>query len=506
MQVSDLFTLSVDDAIACVNRVALETPYESLGFLLQVVLWGSGPVSEAAIVALDVAVLGSPQLITAKRHPLLEAGLFYPLSSRIEVWRRNPHAFGLAVVGSFLPDGFIREAAVRNLTGQNQERCVPFLIHRSQDWVYEVRKAAYIGLAKVSLVSTDAGLLNSYAALTASRSTRPYGTPEVEEALLMQFRVRPRLLKKLRHSTSTAGAVWLLGRKVLGPEETWVEVLRSMLRHRDPARINAAVRYVKELTDVDQDGLLGDMVSSSSSTVRRQALEIADRQGCLEILEKALLDSNWRVRNDARFYLEKRGRRDFVEFYRVRMPEPSAIADFGFLAPQKELAELLPYIEHPSTAVKVEVIRALGIRCFTPAKEAIRHQIVSDSSKVVRAAIAALKELGVVPTIDELFPLMDDLTRSPQARKSIQATIVLLPRWEQLLVILRLTCSGALVLSPSNLVEKWMGLSRTDCLGPGSNQYQQIAAALQMSKPFLHPETFSKLATEIEHWRSLKKF
>jgi hypothetical protein len=107
---------------------------------------------------------------------------------------------------------------------------------------------------------------------------------------------------------------------------------------------------------------------------------------------------------------------------------------------------------------------------------------------------------------EEVKPWLEDLTRPPHARAALHGALDLVPRWDRLILVLRLSRSGALVGLPTGRLSRWLSAKSRDLSGPTEEQWRNVDAELAIGEAYLRPGTVNELRAELDHWAKLKRF
>jgi hypothetical protein len=370
----------------------------------------------------------------------------------------------------------VREAAVHNLIDLG-EVALPFLILRSCDWVPQIARMAADAAASSIPKASDRMII---------KSMRPYYMLEqrlglkhpVALAFHSEINTRQGLFGRLRQEVTGRLSAFLLEKALVGPSEKWPEVFREAILGKQPLAADTAVKLLKGLPEDIQDSLFEDLRRSRFAPARCFSLDIAHRLNRVDVLEEALHDVHRRVRNDARFFLEKRGIKEFAEAYRAKFPNPGSVAGFGEVAKDRELPELIPYVTHPIGKVRRQAMTVLGRRDVQQAADKIAKNLSSPFSGEVRIAIQALKDLRASLSLDQVQPLLADPKRAIKLRSALEAAVDLLPYWDRLTLILWLTRQNALTSAPGTQVWRWLHLSKSMGLGPTDAQWNRMDSEL----------------------------
>lgn len=301
---------------------------------------------------------------------------------------------GADVIGivSLAPSGYVREAAVAELDQWNGGEEIPFLLLRLNDWVPGVReKAKAAVLRRLTPHSLRSLLLHVSQVESLRRGRRANNLDVVErfEQLLARTDLQEQLVEMIRERDEPVRVKLL--RTLFRIPHTSASVVRMGLKERSALvrcwALEAAARRT-DLADFKRE--IRHLVTDRSPAVRRLALEAAfslGLGGLDPILETSVLSRSAGLRRVARKLLDATCRRDWAEFYRVRL---------GGVA----------------GADCVALLGGLGETGGPEDRQRVRSFLQSNLASVRRAALAALSSLSREDEQDEFFAALSDPVRS----------------------------------------------------------------------------------------------
>jgi len=412
-----------------------------VGALLTVTQWSerwatppllrrSLPLPESSVFATLDAWAEQPDTpFLAIRHDVISCHLRGKRAGYLALLEAAPNEFGLAAVCSFSPDGYVRARAIQNLSGLG-ERALPFLILRTQDWVVPVQMYASHSLSQLGACSEEA-LAACLSTLLVIKSPAVLKAAKERDGFLSRWRFRV-------HPRTTCA---LLAEELMEPNEDWVAVLAEALNSPHQRVAQAAVHLMNDLSPSEVDSLFENLRGCRLAAARCVAMRIAHNVTDESVLMEGIFDRNWRVRNDARYYLGKREHRDFADLYRKSFPALAAIEGFSEVAKEAELAELLPFLTHASPRVRCAVIRVIAHHRLHAARTSLDSALTDPSASVVREAVRGLQSLGAhIPSTD-LGTLLRKCS-DEHLRRALMNGLRLVPWWDRLRLILQLGEEG----------------------------------------------------------------
>lgn len=287
---------------------------------------------------------------------------------RLDGVARRTTALGIASLHS---SGFVRERAVRLLTGTGDPLALAFLLLRTNDWVAEVREPALRAVDDHLAARGPADLvphLEIVDRLACVRRTdlRPL-IARVESAL----RVPAASAALQRACASGSGRVRRRCLELALSARTF-DVRPSLLAaldDADPVTRGLAARQTGLAFGADElRAIVGRLRTNSTPTVRRAALEVVAERLPAELpalAHELLLDPNASVREAARWHL--RGAptpTDVAACYRAALADPTtlaaAIAGLGETGVPADAGRIAPHLLDGRPRVRATAAAALG--------------------------------------------------------------------------------------------------------------------------------------------------
>jgi HEAT repeat protein len=401
------------EAIAPLARLRGAEAVEAIvGLMIECEAW-----PELLEEALEAALVEMPSLATRQR---LLNGWNPPAQDLLE---RRGHRWAVAAALTFHTNGFVREKALRRLAETGDPRGWPFLLNRTTDWVPQVARTARTLYDRVTHSKSNAELAHLLAVERAvsrrERGGRAFRRPPWDRLL------RDETALRMAFRDSETDALWLLSSlSELDPGSPIYQAARGSVY--GPVRLRA----VKLLKPGPETSSLAEALARDPyPPVRLAALDIAARAGDAgrPLLERALFDSNMRVRTHARLAL---GPADYATRYRAALPDPTAVEGLGETGTKADADLIVPLLEHPTPLVRRAAIRALVRLDARQATDAVLRRIGDPSVRVVREAFRALEPLNTGVGWDAIDAALADLRRPAAARRATLRWMHPTARWE----------------------------------------------------------------------------
>ncbi len=281
---------------------------------------------------------------------------------------------------------FVREAAVRELSGHVGAEALEVLFERLNDWVPQVREQAALALEPY---------LVSLALAGGRRADHVDILARVRSALLLAPLRQP--MEEVFRTSKGKVARFLFG-VLLEDSTTRLGLLEVALRHPDMTVRQLAVDTCAALPAKEALPLLNEAMRTSAASVRvkvlRVLLTLLDDPG--DALVKALLDASASMRNLA-IWAAPRWQVDCRQVLSTRLagPVPASKHEWlGVIGLARDLDEpqadpmLVQALRSRSLHVRLQALNALGDRGVAQQIEALGDP----SEKVFKAAVALLRK------------------------------------------------------------------------------------------------------------------
>ncbi len=318
---------------------------------------------------------------------------------------------GFLTLASGHRSGYVREAAVRHLTGRTEAFVIPALKARLNDWVTPVRLAAHAAMRTYLTSGHGSALVASLAMLTQLEDCRR----DNHQGLLDQVRM------VLREPGSRAALLQGVASSDADTRRHAYDVLLAGDGHSpdtlllgfdssDPWLRLRAARCVREhAATLEITPFLHVMVEDPQRPIRQEALlllvEHAPDQAD-PYLQRFLVDRNPTLRQFARFYLEKRHPGFSAHgSYLTQLPHATGgdvcrcLIGIGETGAPEDAPLLAGYLAHPQAQVRAAAYGALNAVLPADTSQVFYSAFTEKSGAVRRALWAALrKRRGSVPT------------------------------------------------------------------------------------------------------------
>ena len=404
------------------------------------------------------------------------------------------------------PSGYVREAAIKRLDQITSGAELPFLILRLNDWVSNVRDAAYRAIhsrlrpeyarhfiANLSLVSRleKAGradhkvLIRAINELLQSDECRSV----LLESLMSADRFTRRASFRLALNSTKSGSPEIV-RQALNDQDTVIRLLAAQT-------VSSAFERAK------LDHILELMKRDRFMPVRREALRITVKQNLstlLSALRSALLDQHPSMREEARYHMRKREQIDVAEFYRevLTVGEGStfyaALCGLGEAGTTKDALLIAPHTSHPTSKIRWAAIKALAKLNSGQYIDLFMEALKDPIPYVSREALNALASRGSAFNGERIWKILQSATTTHVKRNAF-SLIEKLGKWDSINYLVRSVRDSDETIAAMGQfgVQRWLAGVNRSFTSPSSEQLATLRKALEETGNLLDAETMRQL-------------
>jgi HEAT repeat protein len=414
-------------------------------------------------------------------------------------------AAALLQLATMHPSGFVREAAVRSLSGRSAAASIPFYLIRRNDWVEQVRTAAVEALDLCARAENAKAIVDALPLVCRLEAcTRadhgPFvirikgllGQPESESALRSGIessdpRVRRYCFTFAFESSSIPPS----------------ELLPAGLSDSDPiVRLNAA-RAAASLRPEAIAELLDQMERDPYTAVRRVGLDVRVSLFPAEAAsayERHLLDRSVSIRSQSQRAL--RGApsppevlyRDEILTQRTRTLDV-ALLGLSEVGGAQDAHLVSRFLANELPRVRAAAVRAVSKLATGDTRPTLYAALRDSSPRVSREARIAFV-MGKVPAdADELWDTVEG-AEYRHARINAVSVAQTLPRWARLQFLLRACVNSDELLTERAVlgVSRWLDTSNRAALSPTADDVRETSRLLSDARDWLPKATVSELA------------
>lgn len=407
-------------------------------------------------------------------------------------------------IASFHHSGYVREAVINKLASITSGAELPFLILRVNDWVSNVRDAAYTAIRSRLKPDYARRLIENLPLIfRLEQAGRSDHTPLVRAIyeLLQSDESRTALLESLKSPDPfIKRASFKLALNILEPDLP--EVVRMALDQKDTlVRVWAAQRVGSVFTGVTLDHFLNRMKRDKFMPVRREALRIMvqqDSPALLAELQTSLLDAHISMREEARYHLRKFDTMDVAAFYRHHLLAGenlySVISGLGETGAKADDHLIVPYTSHRSSKIRVAVLRALAKLNRNAHFELFLEALKDQVPDVSRQALNALIDRASAIDGERIFELFRSAGHA-HVRRNALSLIEKLGKWDSIYYLVRaVQDSDETIAGKSTFgIQRWLTRFNSNFSSPTPEQLARLGNALEEAGHLLDNKTVDQL-------------
>lgn len=316
-------------------------------------------------------------------------------------------------LGTFHPNGYFRERCVRYLA--HDEEAIGYVILRLNDWVEQVREAAFSCLDEMIDVAQDEALLQALPYMDKVKKGRRRPN---EVVIYFEGKLESRIQQMFQKSAGEFNIARISSydfylRKSLYPmllsNHKLPRPAVDELLAREKSENGAALLLRLILANYDcTDEELDTYMHHKNSVVRRRAIEYkyAKQQNAWEGLEQFLLDTNKGVRELVCYILRRYTDIDIMQFYVEHLDSHKvhiAILGIGENGTRADAKYIYPYLETEQTAVLKNAIWTLGRLVGSDAENIYWKYLQDERITVAKSAYQAAKNSRTYYPADSLY-------------------------------------------------------------------------------------------------------
>ncbi|MDQ7096670.1 hypothetical protein REC12_24040 [Desulfosporosinus sp. PR] len=371
------------------------------------------------------------------------------------------HLLGIASLNS---NGYVREKALKLMSGVKSPSAVPYILLRLNDWVVSVRNLAEHILKNMLIPENIDCFIDHFNLINKLQDAVRVDLKSIKteiEGFLKDDSVQDMVKNKLKDpQVKIRLFCYQLLRGRIVNDET---IITSALHDKSFEVRMWLVEAIKTLEPQDRYAIIEKLLRDKSAKVKTAVLREHEDVVCLHfrrILEMFLVDDYASVREGARFIVKKHSMiTDIPEFYRLQIiknPLPGAIAGLGEIGGQRDYDIVCEFKTHEDSKMRLASMVAMWQLSKADTVGFILDALNSDIPKIKKTAKRLLKKTKM-PTI--LFAMKEKL-RSEDLDMRIFALQIIYSYggWQALLAILyAISREQEPVLSEAkNLLNNWL--------------------------------------------------
>lgn len=441
---------------------------------------------DGAIAKLSPVELASLDL-RARRYSGYDWEYFEP--SDVGRLARSKFASSLVGLASFHFNGYVREAAVRQLALQRTGKELPFLLIRLNDWVAQVREAAAKAvrariepayalhlLANIVLVlrlrvcaRAEMGFVDEVCSLLKR--------PECKEALQTAAMSKDKNVRRFSFQLAAEA-----------DPSSGATIIRAIMKDPDGPTRRSAVHLLPRISPEELVGVVEPMLRDRFMPLRRDALWFAATKRpeiAKEPLRDALLDRHGSMRETARHFLSVAGVENARDYYAEsirtgRMPQLfAAICGLGETGMATDVPLLTPFFGSELARIRRAAVYAVGKLDVEGQLQQILNMLSDAQPAVSREAFKVLQEKAGYIAISDLEAFAFGWADF-HVRRNALTLIIQADKWKKVPALLRACADNdaRIAQQASMALRGWLVNYNSSFAEPTREDSQRISTAL----------------------------
>ncbi|MHC1770080.1 MAG: hypothetical protein AB9869_38330 [Verrucomicrobiia bacterium] len=373
--------------------------------------------------------------------------------SEVQSLASVPHGNLLVGLATFHNSGYVRAAAVQELSSVTDGSEIPFLLVRLNDWVGEVRAEALRVITSKAKLDYARHFLRNLRLVDRLRGCGRDAHVQIIQAIESLLKT-PDTLPLLKEGVASTDR-WLrrhcfrLAVESKTPSSSGL--LKDILSDPDPVlRLWAARNILRELSDHDLRILIPALRRDPFMAVRCEALTVLVERlpdSAEAELRDSLFDLHASVRAAARYYLQQRGIADFRTIYvnalHANVPKicSAAVAGLGETGMPNDAALLRSFLTASPVSLRKAALRSIAALDGDHYLDDLLLALTDNHMGVSTTARLALESRLSLLDVDLLWKVFADERRF-HVRKNVLLLLVRLPTWTRLRFVV-MACSDA---------------------------------------------------------------
>lgn len=421
---------------------------------------------------------------------------------------RSVQILGLA---SFHHNGYVREAAINRLALSETGAELPFLLLRLNDWVANVRDAAYKAIHSRLKPEYCRKFIDNFALLSRVAKAGRADHTEIIQAineLLKSDQCRTVLLESLKSSDRFIRRACF--RFALDSSNSDLQQVVSAALDDD----DTVVRYwgaqkISSISDgAVNEHLLARMKRDRFMPVRREALRIAVKQNSPHLVEElhtTLLEPHKSMREEARYQLTHIQPTDVAAFYRLQLARAegsnlyAVISGLGETGRAEDDSLIVPYTSHPSSKIRRATIKALAALRPEAHLEIFMSALEDYVPNVSRQAMKSLSGKTASLSAARVWDIFNS-TAHVHVKRNALSLLGRFAKWESIAYLVRAVCDAdEVVVELSRLaIRRWLIQFNRSFTAPAPEQLARLKDALEQCGQLLDETTQEQMAFSIK--------
>ena len=424
--------------------------------------------------------------------------------------RFNASSVSLLGMASFHQNGYVREAAINRLNMISGGAELRVLLLRLNDWVSNVRDAAYDAVRSRLRPEYGAAFVASLPLVArlerAGRADHAALIQAINE-LLQSDECRPALLESLNADNRfIRRASFRLLLDSTGSDLPGI--VRQALATKDTViRLTAAQRVGSLFSGHTLEQFLALMSRDRYMPVRREALRnyVRRAEQAKSQLLTALIDPHASMRDEARYHLRTIATIDFAAFYRQSLLTGrendlyAAVSGLGETGSGTDDGLILPYASHGTAKIRKAAIKALAKLNGRAHLDVFLHSLKDEVPSVSSQALNALFDKSSLVTGERIWEIFHSAV-TPHVKRNALSLLQRLSKWESICYLINaIRDANEEVADMSRFaIGRWLVRFNRSFVRPTGQQISRLVMALEESGDLLNEKTKEQIRFSIK--------
>jgi len=418
-------------------------------------------------------------------------------------------------VASFHTDGYVREAAVRELGKTQTGAELPFLFLRANDWVSQIRSAAREFLLKRIRTDYIPHLMAWLPlALRLTKMSRDDHSTVVEavRALLLSSDARPALQEGFQ-SKDLFARRFCFELAMNSNDNDCLPVLKLAFGQRDTEIRKAGIHRLRSITPSEASKrMLLQAISNNFAAVRREALEIFAEKypdEAAQQFQSALFDANVVVREGAQYYFQKKSTLDLRTLYSGALQNSNvprlcaAVAGLGETGPLNDAQLLEPFLHDQSSRIRAAALHAIARLNLDAYFEEFVLALEDSSSRVTEEALRALCKKPNLVGGQRLWEIYDRCSH-PHGKRRALFLLARINKWDSIAFLVQslMAQDSSFVDLSQKYITRWFARYNRSFATPTAEQASRLRDVLNRCNLLLDSGTQLQLNSMLKSFSS----
>lgn len=341
---------------------------------------------------------------------------------------------------SFHPNGYLREKAIKKLAELGNNRALPFILIRLNDWVPQVRNVARNAIENLIGMNGLEGLALSVPLLKRLEKCRRANHSKFVQGMLNLLSQNKHALMTGLQSKDNDTRRFCFSVSSQSDEFNTDELIDLTKKEKNGhVRAYFLEKLRTRLSEDEIRNLIPAFFSDKHTRVRVAALDLYCQhflEDAEDILEHQLLSDSRSARETARHYLRKLGKEEFATFYKRNLEDGTlgVIAGLAETGEKQDAKLLEKFLDSKKTRIVRIALRGISGLLGNEASDLlfgfINYERASVSKEVTRHFLVHTPEIP-----DNMYTVYASTTKT-HVKENAMRVLCTLPSWESLPYIL----------------------------------------------------------------------